>query len=228
MSSRTQRFTPQTTQEPVLSPEPQVESLGTQEVSQEPTEAPTPTPTSPPTLSAAPLVQSASDKVPTPAGNQHQANALTLESVIEGVKRSGSVQANTAINGMEAYIAKMTPNKILDKNEGPNAQSSLWRTLRGVLENTNEEFNQTYSIILGLFEKHKNGVFHERYVFRFMADAPLSKDELFAFQAIINLIKLTADPVSRNSALKQVDIARSLGKVFSENARQRILGFYGL
>ena len=45
---------------------------------------------------------------------------------------------------------------------------------------------------------------------------------------MINLFKLTADPVSRKFALTQVDLDRTMKNNISESARQRILGFYNV
>lgn len=158
-----------------------------------------------------------------------QAPAATdLEASIAFIRANGTVTANTAIVGMEQYIDKMAPGKPMDKVAGAANQVALWRTIKAVLEHSREDFNSTYSVMLGLWNKHKTGVFGERYVHRFMDMVNMDKDEVFAFLAILDLMRMTASPIGRKEALRQVDMNRALGREFSEQARQNILGFYGL
>lgn len=155
--------------------------------------------------------------------------ANTLESMIEQIKATGTIQAKNTIANLELYMKNMSPGIPLENKDGANYQLKLWKTILSLLEHSKEEdFRQSYGVLLGLFDKHKNDVFHERYVFRFMDSITIDKDESFAFLGILNLIKLTASFLGRKEALKQVDLGRTLGKVFSEQARQKVLAFYGL
>jgi hypothetical protein len=130
---------------------------------------------------------------------------------------------------LERYIDNMQPGKPLEKAEIVSNQIALWKTLVTLIEKCEGNFRQSYSVVLGLFEKHKDGVFNERYIFRLMSDVPLPPDDLYAFQALINLIKVTAPVQGRQVALKQnIDMSRTLSKVFSEPARQKLLDFYGM
>ena len=214
-NENTQKATnPVVTQQPKVAVTPEPTSTPTPQ----PTEAPTPEPTQTPVVTSAPV-----------ALNNQQANTLTIDSVIEEIKRSDNSPAKFAIAGIESYIANMRPGTPIQKNEVVMHQTAFWHTLHNMLENTEDDFNKVYSTVLGLFHKHKDGVFNEHYIFRMMSDVTLDAEEIRAFQSLINLLKVTADPVGRQQALKQnVDISRTLANVFTENARQKILAFYGM
>lgn len=214
----------------VVTPEP----TSTPEQTPMPTFTPTPVSTQAPALTLAPVVTPEPTEAPvvTPAPvvlSAQQATSTTLESMIEEIKRADNSAAKFAIAGIESYIANMRPGTPIQKNEIVMHQTGLWHTLHNMLENTEDDFNKVYSVVLGLFHKHKDGVFNEHYIFRMMSDVTLDEEEIRAFQSLINLVKVTADPIGRQQALKQnVDISRTLANVFTENARQKILAFYGM
>lgn len=189
----------------------------------------TPEPTPTPEVTQAPPAPTVEPTLAPVALNKQQATDVTLESVIEAINQSSNTSAKFAIAGLQRYIANMQPGVPMDQKDAAFHQTGLWKTLYNFIENTEEDFDKVYSVILGLFFKHKEGVFHEHYVFRAMSDVTLDSDEISAFQVLINLIKVTANQVGRQAALKQnVDISRTLANVFSENARQKILSFYGM
>ena len=214
---------PTQTPESTQTPEPTQPAVTDAPVVQTPAPTDTPTPTLAPTVA------------PTPAPtapvvlNEQQATVTTLDSTVEAIKRSDNTPAKFVIAGLETYITNMQPGMPVSRDHAVMHQVGLWNTLHNFVENTEQDFNKIFSTVLGLFHKHKDGVFHEHYVFRVMSDITLDKEEMAAFQVFINLLKVTANPVGRQQALKQnVDISRTLANVFSENARQKILGFYGM
>lgn len=220
---------PQTTNAPVVteqSPTPvftKLQHVPTPQVTQAPVVVST---APPPEVTLEPL--QATVEQPQPL-NQQQATEVTLDSIIESINQSGNSPAKFVVAGLQRYITSMKPGLPLEQKEAASNQTALWKTLYNFLENAEEDFDKVYSVILGLFFKHKDGVFHEHYVFRAMSDVALDAEEIQAFQVLINLIKVTADPVGRQAALKQnVDISRTLANVFSETARQKVLSFYGM
>jgi hypothetical protein len=213
------------TGEQTLPPETSTEETGTGEKAQESnTEENIPTPVAQQVLATPSLAPAVVQKE-----NTGSATQVTLESVIEKIKLNGDAVSMSTVFNLESYIEKMQPGKPVEKAEIVASQVALWKTLSTFIEKSQTNFRQTYSVVLALFEKHKDGVFNERYVFRMMSDVPLPADDLFAFQALINLIKVTAPVQGRVTALKQnVDMSRTLSKVFSEQARQKLLDFYGM
>lgn len=211
----------QSTDEPVVTPAPTEAPEATPEPTSEPTVTPAPT--------LAPVVTPAPTQAPVVALDKQQATATTLESTIEAIMQSGNMPAKFAIAGLKRYIEGMKPGMPVDDKDVVMHQAALWKVLYRFVESTEEDFDKVFSTVLGLFHQHKDGVFNEHYVFRMMSHVNLDKEEITAFQVLVNLFKVTADPIGRQAALKQnVDISRTLANVFSENARQKILAFYGM
>lgn len=150
----------------------------------------------------------------------------SFEAMVADLKVTGTVAVRTLINQLEQYAANMKPGIPMDAAVGARHQVSLWRAIQNVIERSGDEFKKCYSLLLAFFEEYKDGVFHEKYVFRFTDNVTLSGDELAAFQRVLNLLKLTSAPKSREQSLKQVDLGRTLSVGVTEQGRQRILGFY--
>ena len=156
-----------------------------------------------------------------------QQTGMSFEDRIAELKVSGTQNQKTVINELEQYIARMKPGMPVDGDKGAKAQYGLWHTLRKILETMpQEEFKNLWMLVMLYFHQHREGVFHERYVFRFSEFWNWSEKDLTAFQRILNLLKLTANPATRNAALKQVNLERSLADGISEEARQRLVTLY--
>lgn len=151
----------------------------------------------------------------------------SFSALVAEVKAGGSVIQRTLVSQMEQYLAAMKPGIPVDQHLGGRHQIALWRAIQGVVERSGDEFQQAYTLLLAYFEEFKNDAFHEHYVFRFAESVTLSAEELASFQQVLNLLKLTCSPIGREQSLRQVDLGRTLRNNISEQARQKILGFYG-
>lgn len=130
---------------------------------------------------------------------------------------------------LNQYVQKMRPGIEMTSVQGALFQKSLWRSLQTMIEkSTDEEFAAVYSSALAIFKENAAGAFNDLYVMRFMSDVQLDKDEIFAFQAIVNLMNKTADAAQRATMLRQVDMSRTLSRSFSESGRQRVLAYYNM
>jgi hypothetical protein len=94
------------------------------------------------------------------------------------------------------------------------------------MERDQKEFNSCYSIILDFFKAYEKGAFGDRYVYRGAEFLTMQKDEIEAFQQMVNLIKITCESKSRKHALQQVNLERTLAKYFTEPARQKVVAYY--
>lgn len=142
-----------------------------------------------------------------------------------------SAQGTPAQSGLIAklttYVEEMKPGKPMTGDAGVVKQHQLWRTIFSTIENAPVvEFKSLWSIILAFFHEHADGAFHESYIYRFSEHWKHNKLELDGFQRIINLIKVSADPKTRNATTKQVDLDKTLAQPFSEEGRNRLIGFY--
>jgi hypothetical protein len=93
---------------------------------------------------------------------------ITFEQKIEDLKKTGSVHMQSLITELEIYIFKMAPGKPIDNTDGAHMQYVLWRTIEKITNTApREEFKALWSVLLGYFYNYREGVFNERYVYRF-------------------------------------------------------------
>lgn len=184
----------------------------------------------------APVVKNVQEPVPTAeaevsvekqAAPAKKQNFSTIQEYLDNVKANGTVLQKNLIAALDKYLEDLKPRKPVTVDKGANIQYLFWKTLQSAIENSSqEEFKSLWTIVLAYFNLFKDEAFHERYVYRFAEYWTASEDELSAFQRLLNLIKLTADPKERALGLKQVNVEKSLELIFSEQGRQKLLNFY--
>lgn len=159
--------------------------------------------------------------------NTQQTEVTDFNSMMNNFKQNGTVAEKSLISGIEQYMKNMAPGKPLDFDSGARFQYQFWKLISNIAETAKpDEFKKLWSILLAYYREFKTGVFHERYVFRFSENWIWSEAELNGFQRVLNIINLTCDPKERAIGLKQVSLDRSLSEGFSDDARQRIVGYY--
>ena len=150
-----------------------------------------------------------------------------FEAFVKQVAEIDSKHIQSLVSSINDYVKGMKPGLIMDPNTGARNQYWFWKAIVTAVENTpDEEFRRMWNILLAYFNQYKNDVFGVRYVYRFSEHWNQSEDDLNAYQRILNLIILTCDPETRSTGLKQVDLDRTLDKIFTETGRQRVIGFY--
>ena len=164
------------------------------------------------------------EKSATPVKKQ---NFTNIDDYLDDIKANGTVVQKNLIAALDKYLEDMKPRKPVTETKGAETQYLFWKTLQAAIENsTQEEFKSLWTIVLAYFQLFKDDAFNERYIYRFAEYWAANTDELSAFQRLINLIKLTADPKERAIGLKQVNVEKSLELIFSEQGRQKLLNFY--
>lgn len=147
--------------------------------------------------------------------------------LIDDLKVSGTSTQKILITSIEKYIDTMTPGKPVKDDAGAKSQYDLWKIISYLAEQApGDEFKKLWNILLAYFEEYKDGVFHDRYIYRFSEFWVWPEHELNGMHRILNLVKLTCNPADRGHGLKNVSLDRSLTEGFSEEARQRITTFY--
>lgn len=137
-----------------------------------------------------------------------------------------STLGRSAIATLVEYVEYMDPKKPQNQEEAVRKQVGLYNAIVRTINNNNQDFNKTWAAILQIFEDYKDGAFHERAVFRYMAFITLPDDKRVAFRRLINLLKVTAPVHGRRFAMRQIDLARSLEFDITEEGRNRVLNFY--
>ena len=151
----------------------------------------------------------------------------SFDQKIEQLKTNGTQAQIQLINAIETYIIVMDPRDRISDDDGARQQYKFWKTISNIAENiSGDEFRKCWNILLAYFNQYKNDVFHDRFIFRFSEFWQWSEYELNGYHRILNIIKLTADPDTRDLGLKQVSLDRSLTDGFTDLARQKIINFY--
>lgn len=127
---------------------------------------------------------------------------------------------------LEDYITNMDPKRPISASEGAAWQVRLWRLIQGVMKKEGSDFHAYYGDMLKKINEHRDGVFHERSVFRFFDTIALPAQERTNFQNMLHLMITTADPAKRNHSIKQVDLAKVTQGFRDEQTRQKLESFY--
>jgi hypothetical protein len=149
-----------------------------------------------------------------------------MDKLITRIADSKNQVAINAIDAVKKYMFDMAPGKTMDTTTGVAHQINLFRAIRSIIDFSGDEFQLTFVALLRLFDEHKDGVFHERCIFRFMENITLNTDDQRAFERIINLIKIAAPVQGRAEALKQVNMQKTLQYTFTDVGKNRVLGFF--
>lgn len=126
------------------------------------------------------------------------------------------------------YVEAMRPGREVSANTGMLMQVKLNALVKSVLRQEGEEFVAQLNYLLAAFEEHREGVFGERYVFRFIDSVPLSRGDRTALERLVNLFIVTADAKSRKDALKHVDLAKVAETLQDGKMQERLFQFYSM
>lgn len=149
----------------------------------------------------------------------------SFDAAVGIIKATGTVLEVATLESLESYVRNMAPGVGILPEQGANQQTVLWKLISNICERNPEEFETLFSLVLLFLEEYQDGVFNERYIHRFAEALSISSDQINAFQRIITLMKMVANPKTRRLALKQINLEAALSVGFSEEARQRILYF---
>jgi hypothetical protein len=176
---------------------------------------------------AAPVVTPAAPVVaePTPV-KAAEPTAGELVSALQLARKEATTAGTMIIDTIIGYMDNMAPKKLQEQSAIVRNQVQLYRVLTRAINTLGDDFFIVWKGILAAFHEHREGVFHESAVFRGMEHVNLSKDDQKAFQRILNLIKITADPKGRAAGVRLVDFNRTLEFGITEQGRQRLLNFY--
>lgn len=149
-----------------------------------------------------------------------------LTAALEIARKEATPAGTMVIDQIAAYMDAMAPKKLQEDRDIVRSQVQLYRALTRAINTLTDDFYLVWRAILATFHEHRDGVFHESAVFRGMQHITLPKDDIKAFQRLLNLIKITANPAGRQAAIKQVEFGKTLEFGITEAGRQKLLNFY--
>lgn len=127
---------------------------------------------------------------------------------------------------LQNYANQMSPAMRLTAHVGAAMQLSLFRTLMRVVTIQGDKFAPLWSAVLAFAFEHRNDLWSDRYINRFVSDMGSSVTDLRNFEKLRHVIAMTADPQSRAVAVKNMDFASILKFMTNAQAQQNLLGFY--
>ena len=135
------------------------------------------------------------------------------------------INSKIAYQTILTYMTNMAPRVPVTIEDGVRHQISLYRALTSIINNTEKDFNLVFGTLLKLFDEHKDGVFREASLFRFTEHITLPDNDRKSFLRILNMFKLTASPLSREIAVKQINFPMTL-EFIGEKGKSKIMSFF--
>lgn len=126
------------------------------------------------------------------------------------------------------YAEAMSKNKPINPEEGGKWQNSLYLFMKSLLNTASqEEFNKEWSTLLNFFNKNKDGIFNETYMFRFPEHWTGSPNEYSTFRRLVYLAIQSADPKARRKVTEHINM-QTVGEGLSETQKQRLFSYYNV
>lgn len=180
--------------------------------------------------------RTANKKPPLPVGTPLQKRVATepdpfmvaFEAKLKEAEKLNDVLTNELMLFMADYVLSMAPGVNIDLRAGAAKQKAFFKMLQKVIEkSTIDTFKTNWIIVLSYFWAYRRDkALGERYVNRFSEYWQNKDEDLTAYQRIVNLCLLSANPAERSKVLKQVDINKTLEIGFTEVGRNNVKTFY--
>jgi hypothetical protein len=127
---------------------------------------------------------------------------------------------------LAGYAEAMDKKNVMVPEVGGKWQHSLFKAIKSVFAATSQEtFNNEFNTILSFFNKNKDGVFNEKFIFRFPECWPGSPNEYTQNRRLVYLIIQTADPKARRKALDEINM-ELVAEGLPEAHKQMLFNFY--
>ena len=107
-------------------------------------------------------------------------------------------------------------------------QTLLDRCISRVLRLEGEDFVQGWTELLNFFHKNSNGIMSPKKVYTGVGQMSITPKGLRLFNNMTSVLMQTADPATRDRAVKVIEWNASLKEVTNEKTRQSLLAYYGL
>ena len=149
-----------------------------------------------------------------------------LDRLLEGV----SAAKRVPFEQIKQYMIEMAPKKQVNHDVGKRHQKALIGALTTILNQADDEgtFTQQFTALLKVFHLGQKHALNELHVFRFLEHVELRHQDIEAFTRLVNMLLVTSDVKSRPQTIKQLDFEKTLRFGLSDQARRRILDFYGV
>ena len=187
-----------------------------------PTAPAAPEPVAEPTPKAAP-----DEKVSKAIKDSLKPKAPAFDDKLQEIIDTGTGTLRVVATHLAKYATVMAPDRLTEEKEISDAQVSLFKCIV-LAAHSAEDFQPCYQLLADFFKAHHNDCCSMRYHSRGAEYIPLDKDEREALFAHCNILEALASVDTPKQVNRIVDINRSLPEtVFDDDARSRILAYYG-
>lgn len=153
--------------------------------------------------------------------------APTFDDKLQEIIDTGTGTLRVVATHLAKYATVMAPDRLTDEKEISDAQVALFKCIV-LATHSAEDFQPCYQLLADFFKAHHNDCCSMRYHSRGAEYIPLDKDEREALFAHCNILEALASVDTPKQVNRIVDINRSLPEtVFDDDARSRILAYYG-
>lgn len=131
------------------------------------------------------------------------------------------------ITRIRMYCQAMAPTNQLMASAAATEQSALYRSIQNIINRQAQYFQPLFTALLAVFHAERKGALGDRFRNRYMEHVVLSQSDRNAFVSLTHLLAVTADPKSRDLALKQLDIEKALENGLTAEGKLRVLEYFG-
>lgn len=139
-----------------------------------------------------------------------------------------TVIGKLSVNNIASYIENMNPRKPMGQEAGSRHQIAFYRTIVQIINSLDADFDKVFTHLLNTINEDKTDVFHERHIYRFFEAMPLPDNERVAYQRLLNLLMVAADPQSRPLVAKQINLDATLAGVITAAGRNNLVNYFKL
>jgi len=133
----------------------------------------------------------------------------------------------SVVDIFERYAHDMLPSRIQTTDTIIVSQTALYNAIVQTLKLDGPAFTDTLNTLLSIIEENKKLAFSPYTLYRGFEHLKLNRDQRRFFERILNLFTTTSNPVTRNTTIKQVDVAATLEGIRDEQMSQKVISFYG-
>lgn len=129
---------------------------------------------------------------------------------------------------LTGYADAMDKKNVMVPEQGGKWQYSLFKAIKSCFNATSQDiFNAEFNTIINFFHKNKDGIFNEKFIFRFPENWPGSQNEYTQNRRLVYLIIQSADPKTRKKVLEQINM-ELVAEGMTEAQKQMLFNYYQL
>lgn len=149
--------------------------------------------------------------------------AGSYEAEVAALVAAGNTNITSILTSIEGYIAAMNPLKPMSDKDAAIHVAQLYAAMCNMVTQARvTDARLGWFLFLMLVQRHKDGVFNERYAMRGVPSWPASSDDTVTFGMLIALAIKTADPETRQAHKAEI----TFGTIPKASVRERMQVIY--